>query len=216
LVEDDLQLGSALQRSLTLAGLDAVWVRRLKDAASSLAALAPGGAVVLDINLPDGNGFSLLQELRAANNHVGVIVMTARADLADRLRGLDGGADDYIVKPFEVAELISRVRAVLRRMAGQSGPRWTIGALVVDSTDHTASLDGAPLNLTPLEYKLLLALATAAGRVVRREELIRAVWSSRDRGSDASLDFHLHALRRKLGAGRISTRRGIGYVLELE
>ena len=215
LVEDDLQLGAALHRALGLAGFDSVWVRRLREAHAHVAARPPA-VIVLDINLPDGEGFSLLETLRGDGAFTPVIVMTARGGLDDRLRGLNGGADDYIAKPFAVPELIARIHAVVRRTAGQASAQWSLGALHIDTQEQTVAVDGSPVDLTPTEYKLLLALARSAGRIVGREELIRRVWGDAADGSDAALDYQVHSLRRKLGSPRITTRRGVGFRLEMQ
>jgi len=215
LVEDDLQLGAALHRSLGLEGFDSLWVRRLKDAQTQVASSEPA-AIVLDINLPDGEGFTLLESLRRADILVPVIIMTARGSLDDRLRGLNGGADDYIAKPFAVPELIARLHAIIRRGAGQASSRWSIGGLAIDTAAQAVTVDGAAVDLTPTEYKLLLALARNSGRIVAREDLITRVWGDAADGSDAALDYQVHSLRRKLGSPRISTRRGIGFRLEVQ
>ena len=213
LIEDDLQLGFALNRALGLAGFDSVWVRRLKEAQAHVEAQQPT-AIVLDINLPDGEGFTLLESMRGAAVSTPVIIMTARGSLDDRLRGLNAGADDYLAKPFAVPELIARLHAVIRRSAGQASARWSVGALEIDTQEQSVSIDGAPTELTPTEYKLLLALARSSGRLVAREDLIGRIWSNSGDGSDAALDYQVHSLRRKIGAARITTRRGLGFRLE--
>jgi two-component system, OmpR family, response regulator QseB len=213
LVEDDLQLGAALNRALALAGFDSVWVRRLKEVQCSLAA-RPADALILDINLPDGEGFSLLANLREAGNPMPIIIMTARDGLDDRLRGLNGGADDYITKPFAVPELIARIHAITRRNAGHASPQWQIGALTIDVANQTASIAEERLDLTPTEFRLLTRLARQPGRVVSRMELTASVWVSGEDASPAALDFQIHGLRRKLGSARITTRRGLGFRLE--
>jgi two-component system, OmpR family, response regulator QseB len=212
LVEDDLQLGAALAQSLQQVQFETVWVRRLAEARART--LLQPAAVILDINLPDGEGFTLLNELRQAGRPIPVLVMTARDALADRLRGLEGGADDYLVKPFAVTELIARLRAVLRRTAGYASDRWAIGDLVVDIARHEVSIAAVPVQLTPTEYRLLLELARASGRVVTRTALIERLWSSAEQGSEAALEVQVHGLRKKLGATRIRTVRGSGYALE--
>ena len=213
LIEDDLQLGAALHRSLALAGFDSCWVRRLREAQSHIDAQLPA-AIVLDLNLPDGEGFVLLESLRKADVLTPIIIMTARGGLDDRLRGLNSGADDYIAKPFAVPELIARLHAVIRRSVGQASPLWEIAGLRIDTANHSVSVDGAVTDLTPTEYRLLVALARSAGRLVGREELVTRVWGDSAEGSDSALDYQIHGLRRKLGSARITTRRGVGFRLE--
>jgi DNA-binding response OmpR family regulator len=213
LIEDDLQLGAALHRALALAGFDSCWVRRLREAQSHIETQLPA-AIALDLNLPDGEGFVLLESLRRADVLTPIIIMTARGGLDDRLRGLNSGADDYIAKPFAVPELIARLHAVIRRSAGQASAVWEIAGLRIDTANHSVSVDGAAADLTPTEYRLLVALARSAGRLVGREELIARVWGDSAEGSDSALDYQIHGLRRKLGSARIATRRGVGFRLE--
>jgi DNA-binding response OmpR family regulator len=212
LVEDDLQLGSALSRALQQAGFELVWVRRLADARQQLQ--QHPAAAVLDINLPDGEGFALLDELRSRGDRMPVLVMTARDELADRLRGLEGGADDYLTKPFAVSELIARLRAILRRASGHASDVWRIGDLSIDTSRQQVCIGEEPVGLTPTEYRLLLELARAAGRVVHRDLLLSRIWSHGDAGSATALEIQVHGLRRKLGVQRIRTVRGSGYALE--
>jgi len=212
LIEDDLDLGAALQRALEQAGLASVWVRRWVDGAAQ-ASQSGVACVLLDLNLPDGEGFSLLAQMRRQHCDVPVLVMTARDALDDRLRALDGGADDYIIKPFLVPELIARIHVAIRRAAGQSSAAWQVGELSVDPQRRSVQLDGQALVTTPREFDILCELARHAGRVVRRERLVENVWSTADEPSAGALEFQIHALRRKLGAHRIRTVRGVGYLM---
>jgi two-component system response regulator QseB len=213
LVEDDLQLGAALARALQQAAFETVWVRRLSEARVQLTGLPL--ALVLDINLPDGEGFSLLEDLRQRGSDLPVLIMTAREGLADKLHGLERGADDYLIKPFAVSELIARLRAVLRRASGQSSDSWRIGALSIDTARVQVTLDDAAVALTPTEYRLLLELARSAGKVLDRDVLMSRLWPGDERGTAAALEVQVHGLRRKLGAHRIRTVRGSGYALEI-
>ena len=212
LIEDDLDLGAALQRTLEQAGFNAVWVRRLAEGAE-LAARDQFDCFLLDLNLPDGEGFSLLDGWRRSVHRTPVLVMTARDALDDRLRALNGGADDYIIKPFLVAELIARIHVALRRSAGQASANWQLGRLCIDLQQQSAHWDGQALSLTPKEFDILCTLATQAGQVVRREKLVRKVWASDDEPSAGALEFQIHGLRRKLGADMIRTVRGVGYLM---
>ncbi len=214
LVEDDLQLGAALARALEQAGFESVWVRRLAEAREQLR--AGPAAVVLDVNLPDGEGFSLLSEVRRSGDRVPVLVMTARDALHDRLRGLNDGADDYVIKPFVVAELIARVRAIVRRSAGFADDGWRLGDLHIDIARQEVSVGATSVVLTPTEYRLLVELARDSGRVLPRSVLIERLWGLSEEGSEAALEFQIHGLRRKIGADRIRTARGTGYALESE
>ncbi|SFG60593.1 two-component system, OmpR family, response regulator QseB/two-component system, OmpR family, response regulator BasR [Duganella sp. CF458] len=211
LVEDDLELGRALQAVLLDDGFDAVWVRMAADARRLL---VPGGfaAAVLDLGLPDGDGMSLLQELRGSGDQLPVVLITARDALEDRLSGFATGADDYLVKPFDVAELLARLRAVLRRTHGASaGTRlWTSGALALDERRKATTCDGEPVALSPTEYSLLLALMQAPDRVVTRTELEDRALAGND---SQSLDVHMSNLRKKIGEQRVRTVRGVGYMI---
>ena len=212
LIEDDLDLGAALHRSLEQAGFGAVWVRRLVDGHAT----ADSGrfdCVLLDINLPDGEGFAFLERVRRQQSQVPVIVMTARDALDDRLRALNGGADDYVIKPFLLPELIARIHVAVRRASGQASGVWHFGALVIDPQQGRASLSGQTLELTPKEFAILSELARHCGRVLRRESLIPKVWPGEDEPSAGALEFQIHSLRRKLGSDMIRTVRGVGYML---
>jgi len=211
LVEDDLELGRALQAVLLDDGFDAVWVRMAADARRLL---APGGfaAAVLDLGLPDGDGMTLLQELRGSGDQLPAVLITARDALEDRLSGFATGADDYLVKPFDMAELLARLRAVLRRTHGASAGTglWTSGALALDERRKAATCEGEPVALSPTEYSLLLALMQAPDRVVTRTELEDRALAGND---SQSLDVHMSNLRKKIGERRVRTVRGVGYMI---
>jgi two-component system, OmpR family, response regulator QseB len=213
IIEDDLALGEALLASLKVEGVSATWVRRLGDAGPALDTGAPD-AVLLDLTLPDGDGLALLKRWRAAHQHVPIIVITARATLEDRLAGLDGGADDFIVKPFATAELVSRLRAVTRRVARQSSEVWQLGELRIEPRSHRVLLGDAPVELSPREFQLLLELAREPGQVVAKSLLARRMAPLGEPLEHGVLEVHLSNLRRKIGAQRIGTVRGIGYRLQ--
>ena len=176
--------------------------------------------VLLDVMLPDGSGFELLRELRSDSAKLPVIMLTARGDEADRVLGLELGADDYVVKPFSARELVARIRAVLRRVSTAGTPaapsRLQIGALDLDGSARTVTLDGEPLELTRKEFDLLALLMGQAGTVVSRERLIDEVWDVNWFGSTKTLDVHVSGLRKKLGDDPsdpryLHTVRGVGF-----
>ena len=213
LIEDDLDLGASLVRALQQDGFTVQWLRRAHDAPLQLD--DPGcSAVLLDLGLPDGSGMELLRRWRRAQAAAPVLVITARSALQDRLGGLDAGADDYLVKPFDIPELLARLRAVLRRTAAQSGEQWQFGALSVWPRKCQAQLSGQPLELTPREFQLLLALAQGGGDVVPKRTLAQRLEPLGDPMDTAALQVHISNLRRKIGAERVGTLRGVGYWLE--
>jgi two-component system, OmpR family, response regulator QseB len=202
-----------LQAALGIEGHSSEWLRRAADAPLQLDAAAHD-AVLLDLGLPDGDGQQLLGRWRRQGSALPLIVITARAGLADRLAGFDGGADDYVVKPFEMPELIARLRSVLRRSAQQASDCWQLGALTVEPRHHRVCLHGEPLALSPREYQLLLALAQERGGVVAKHALAQKVAPLGEPLDFGALEVHLSNLRRKVGAARIGTLRGVGYWLE--
>ena len=212
LVEDDLPLGASLARVLEQAGYATVWVRQLADAGRVLSE-SRVDAIALDLGLPDGQGISLLTQLRAAVDRVPVIVITARDTLDQRLCALDGGADDYLIKPFAVQELLARLRAVLRRSAGFATSIWDIGDVRIDTDQRRVWCRGEAVELTPREYQVLIELAQRAGRWVPREDLLDRVYRNGEPATMNALEVQVYGLRRKLGQTAIQTIRGVGYML---
>lgn len=211
LVEDDLDLGSALLAALKADGMSAQWARRADDAR---AALSPEvDLVLLDRALAGHEGLDLLRHWRKKCITTPVIVITARSAVTDRLEGLDDGADDYLVKPFEILELLSRVRAVHRRHRQQASELWELGEMMVSPRSHQAWLKGELLVLTAREFQLLVALAKDTTRVVPKQVLGQLLEPLGDPVEAATLEVHLSNLRRKIGAERIRTVRGVGYQL---
>ena len=213
LIEDDLDLGPALQAALKVEGLSSELRRRAVDAPPRLDD-AQFDCVLLDLSLPDGSGFDLLRRWRHAGGQTPVIVITARSALDDRLAGLDGGADDFVVKPFATAELISRIRAVLRRSARQASDSWTLGDLVIEPRRHRVQLAGQAVALSQREFQVLLELAREPGAVVAKSSLAQRLAPLGDPMDFAAIEVHMSNLRRKIGAERIRTVRGVGYLLE--
>jgi DNA-binding response OmpR family regulator len=215
-VEDDEGIGSSLVRTLAGQGYQVDWAR---TGAEALAVVTPATAlVVLDLGLPDQDGLDVCRRLRARPVAPQVLVLTARGEEADVVLGLDAGADDYLAKPFRLAELLARVRARTRRSESESDV-VDIGDLTVDVAARTVRLGDTTVDLRPKEFDLLVALARSAGRVVTRERLMEDVWDEHWFGSTKTLDIHIWALRRKLddpgGTSRITTVRGVGYRMEL-
>ena len=212
LIEDDLDLGRALLAALQLHGFSVEWWRRAADAPPQLNELQ-ADAVLLDLGLPDGSGFDLLARWRRQGCRAPILVITAQGALQDRLAGLDAGADDYLVKPFATEELVSRLRAVLRRCAAQASEVWTLGELRIRPDARTAELAGDTLDLSRREFQLLLELARAAGKVVPKSLIAQKLEPLGEPLNAAAIEMHVFNLRRKIGPERIRTTRGVGYAL---
>ncbi|WP_125774524.1 response regulator transcription factor [Antribacter gilvus] len=219
LAEDDPAIAEPLARALTREGYDVVVQGTGKGAIENASG---ADIVVLDLGLPDMDGLDVAREIRASGLTVPVLVLTARADEVDLVVGLDAGADDYVTKPFRLAELLARVRALLRRSHGETGEEEELHAqdVRVDVAAHRAFQGDRELHLTTKEFDLLRVLVANAGSVVVRDTLMRDVWGSDPVGSTKTLDMHVSWLRRKLGddanAPRyVSTVRGLGFRFEI-
>lgn len=212
MVEDDLDLGRALLQGLKSEGITCEWLRRATDA-RRFAENTVLDCVLLDLSLPDGTGHQLLSEWRRAGMVVPVIIITARSTLEERLAGLDGGADDFLIKPFATSELIARIRAVVRRSVQQASDVWTFGELQIEPKSHTVRVEGITLNLSPREFRLLLELCREAGTVVSKGALARRLEPLGDPVDFSAIEVHVSNLRRKIGAACIRTVRGVGYML---
>lgn len=219
LVEDDPDLGEALVANLARDGFA---VDLVADCASAEAALASNSyaLVLLDLGLTDGDGLDIVRRLRRRRSSVPVIVLTARDAIEDRVTGLEAGADDYLVKPFAHAELVARIRAVLRRPGRDLGAAIEVGRLVLEPATGDVSVGGRPLLLPRRERMLLEILMRRAGRVVTRRVLEEALWDQEKEIESNTLESHVSRLRKRLleaGAGvQIRTIRGVGYMLEAE
>jgi DNA-binding response OmpR family regulator len=212
IIEDDLDLGRGLVATLSAQSMGCQWVRLAADAPPSFAELECD-CVLLDLSLPDGEGHKLLTAWRRNGVTVPVIIMTARSSLEDKLTGLDSGADDFLVKPFNPAELISRIKAVVRRSAQQASETWSLGALEIEPAAHVVRLKGQLIDLTPREFSVLRELARAAGSVVSKEKLSKRLSPFGEPLDTAVIEVHVFNLRKKIGADLIHTVRGIGYLL---
>lgn len=212
-VEDDPDIGADLQRSLQAAGFS-VDVVVDGDIAWYQGDVEDYDAAVLDLGLPRLDGLSVLRKWRAAGRAFPVIVLSARGDWTEKVEGIEAGADDYLSKPFEMGELIARLRGVIRRGAGRVSSVVVVGALRLDTTRMSAMFDGAPARLSPLEFRLLDFLAHQSGRAVPADELAEHLYGAAESGDANAIEAIVARLRKKFGADLIATRRGFGYVLD--
>src|SRR5512137_679963 len=213
LVEDDRMIGESLRKALRQCGYAVDWVRDGRAADGTLST-ERFDLVLLDLGLPQRDGMDVLQALRARGNRTPVIVLTARDSLASRVQGLDAGADDYLVKPFELDELLARMRAVLRRHSGRAEPAIEVGGVSLDPATRTVSRDGVPLALSAREYAVLEALMLRPGAILSRAQLEDRLYGWGEELESNAISVYVHQLRRKLGDGFIHTVRGIGYYVD--
>jgi two-component system response regulator BasR len=181
--------------------------------AENLAESAPYSLAILDLGLPDGDGISLLAKWRKKGNDLPVLILTARDGIDDRVKGLNLGADDYLVKPFALSELLARVRAIIRRHQGVSNNAIKVDNISLDLNSHEVTVDGNPIDITPKEFAILSRLMLRAGHRIHREILHQDLYNWDDDPCSNSLEVHIHNLRQKIGKDRIRTMRGFGYLL---
>ncbi len=212
LVEDDPMIGDSLRAALRMEGHAVDWVRDAQAAEGTLAS-ERFDLVLLDLGLPRGNGLDLLRALRARGDATPVIVLTARDGPGDRVAGLDSGADDYLVKPFELDELGARIRAVLRRQSGRAGPMLRHGAVSLDPATRQVHLGEQPVLLSAREYAVLEALMQRPGAVLSRAQIEDRLYGWGEEIESNAVSVYVHQLRRKLGAHFIRNMRGVGYFL---
>ncbi len=212
LVEDDGLLGDAIEAGLRQAGHAVDWVR---DGVAADTALATGdyAAAVLDLGLPRKDGLEVLRGLRTKKRALPVLVLTARDTVDDRIKGLDAGADDYLVKPFDLGELNARLRALLRRAGGQPAPVLAASGITLDPATHAVTHRGEAIDVSAREFALLQALMQHAGRALSRAQLEEQLYGWGEEVGSNAVEVHIHNLRKKLGADAIRTLRGIGYVM---
>jgi two-component system OmpR family response regulator len=213
LVEDDPMIAEAIEGALRDASYATDWVKNGQTALTTLGC-QQYDLLLLDLGLPGKDGFQLLARIRAEQNPIPVLIITARDGLEDRLRGLDGGADDYVVKPFEIAELLARMRAVLRRRAGHAAPLLGNGIVSLDPVTREAAVNGGePLQLSNREFALLRALLLRPGAILSRSELEERIYGWGEEVESNAVEFLIHALRRKLGSEIIKNVRGVGWMV---
>ncbi len=212
LIEDDAMLGATLQRGLAGSGHAVDWLRDGMQAEAALKTCI-FDLVLLDLTLPGRDGLTLLRGLRARQQSVPVIVLTARGDIADRVSGLDLGADDYLSKPFALEELEARIRALMRRLSGQVDPVWNCGDIQLNPATKEVCFRGEPVMLASREYQLLAALMKRPGAILSKNQLTEQLYDWNTEIDSNAIEVHIHRLRQKLAPALIRTVRGLGYQL---
>lgn len=213
LVEDDVALGEGIHLALSREGYTVDWV---KDGASALHALLSEvfDLAILDLGLPRLDGLEVLRRLRESGSSLPMLILTARDATEDRIAGLDAGADDYLIKPFDLSELKARLRALLRRSAGRARVMIEHAGIRLDPTTQQVSYKDDPVALTPKEYQLLYELLSPPGRVMTRERLMQLLYGWNEEAESNTLEVHIHHLRKKFSSELIRTVRGVGYLVE--
>ena len=210
LIEDDAMIGKAVRRGLAQAGFAVDWVTDGRAAELSL-----GNGVydlaVLDLGLPKKDGMAILATLRGMGNSMPVLIASARDTVRDRIAGLEAGADDYVLKPFDLDELVARVRALLRRHAGSASPLLQFGSLTLDPVRKTVTHEGVLVELSAKEFSVLETLMQRPGAVLSRAQIEESVYGWGEEVGSNAIEVHLHRLRKKLGGGVIKNVRGVGY-----
>ncbi len=212
LVEDDEMIGEGLVKVLSAEGISVDWTRDGHDAEAVIR--DPGYLLILlDLSLPGIDGLALLKSARAAGNSTPVLILTARDELNDRVSGLDLGADDYVCKPFEVRELLARMRALIRRRGGQASARLIAGAMELDTETRELVRNGAALPLPPREYALMLALMESPGRVLSRAQIEDRIYGWGEEIESNAIDYLIHSVRSKFDKAAILNVRGVGWMV---
>ncbi len=212
LVEDDAMIGESVVKGLRHDGFAVDWVKDGDAAEHSLGA-EDFDLMLLDLGLPRKGGLDVLRALRAAGNPIPVLILTARDAVPDRITGLNAGADDYLVKPFDLDELVARIHAILRRRSGRAEPVIRHGALVLNPISHEVSFEGRPLSLSAREFSLLQALLERPGAVLSVARLQERIYGWDEEVGSNTVEVFIHALRKKLGPDFIKNVRGVGYML---
>ncbi len=213
LVEDDELLGDGVRVGLIQYGYTVDWI---KDGLTAQQAIMTENfdLIILDIGLPRRNGLEVLKTVRTKNLSLPVIILTARETIEDRVKGLDAGADDYLVKPFDLEELCARIRAMQRRSTSRAEPILTYGSITLDPASHSVFKDGELMNVSRREFALLQKLLENSGRVISREQLTQSLYGWGDDVDSNALEVHIHNIRKKFGTNFIRTIRGVGYMAE--
>ncbi|HEX8594566.1 MAG TPA: response regulator [Pseudomonas sp.] len=213
LIEDDVALGEGIHQALSREGYTVDW---LKDGASALHSLLSESfdLAILDLGLPKLGGLEVLRRLRQSGSSLPVLILTARDATEDRIAGLDAGADDYLIKPFDLSELKARLRALLRRSAGRARALIEHAGITLDPSTQQVTYHGQAVFLTPKEYQLLHELLSPPGRVMTRDRLIQLLYGWNEEAESNTLEVHIHHLRKKFSSDLIRTIRGVGYLVE--
>ncbi|MGE8618343.1 MAG: response regulator [Achromobacter spanius] len=212
LVEDDLMIGESVLDCLRAEHYAVDWVRD-GNAAELALRTDTYDLILLDLGLPKRDGLALLRDLRTRKDRTPVLIATARDAVSDRIAGLDAGADDYIVKPYDVDELLARMRALIRRSAGRAEPVFEHDGITIDPQAHAAMVDGTPVALTAREWAVLEPLISRPGMIFSRAQLEEKLYSWKDSISSNAVEVYIHGLRKKLGPDLIQNVRGVGYVI---
>ena len=213
LVEDNESIGKGIHTGLSQAGYAVDWVKDGLTAQSALSAESYDIAV-LDLGLPKQSGLEVLADMRANGNNTPVLILTARDTVNDRVIGLDHGADDYMIKPFDLDELYARIRAIMRRSSGRANPKIVHGDIEVDPASHTVTQAGQIIELPPRAFAILQTLLENKGRVMSRARLEESMYSWKDEIESNAVEVHIHTIRKKLGNDIIRTIRGVGYIVD--
>jgi two-component system response regulator QseB len=216
LVEDDAMIGESVRLGLRRDGFTVDWVQDGRAAELALANVAAGAVydlMLLDLGLPRKEGLEVLRTLRRNGNRLPVLILTARDSVADRVKGLDAGADDYLVKPFDLDELAARIRALLRRQAGRAAPVIQHGELALDPSTREVTFKGRALALSAREFALLAAFLDRPGAVLSREQLEEKLYGWNEEVESNTVEVYIHSLRKKLGQDFIKNIRGVGYMV---
>jgi len=213
LVEDDLLLGRGIVDAFHRQGDSMDWLQNGRLGLEALRTI-PFDLVILDLGLPELSGLEVLSQARRLGIETPVLILTARDQVEDRVKGLDAGADDYLIKPFDLDELNARLRALLRRRAGSGSPKLELHGVTIDPATREVTFDGQPVVLARREYALLVEFFQNPGRILTREHLVERLYSWDERVESNAIEVHVHHLRKKFGSALIKTVRGVGYRIE--
>lgn len=213
LVEDDELLGDGLQIGLIQDGHAVDWIKD-GEMANSVLHTDTFDAVILDVGLPKMSGLEVLRNLRTENNATPVLILTARDSVDDRVKGLDLGADDYLTKPFDLEEVLARLRALVRRSAGRASPTIVYKNVELDPAAHSVKVDNEEVKLSRREFALLHTLLSSPGKVISRNQMIESLYGWDEEIDSNALEVHIHHLRKKFGNDLIRTIRGVGYMVQ--